>query len=124
MTTNTDAAVTLGELKERIAAFAKARDWEQFHAPKNLAMALASEVGELMEHFLWLDIAESRHLCEDAAKRAQVAEELADVLIYALRFADVTGLDATKAILAKMERNEERYPVRKAKGSSAKYNEL
>ena len=124
MTTNTDADVTLGELKERIAAFAKARDWEQFHAPKNLAMALASEVGELMEHFLWLDIAESRHLCEDAAKRAQVAEELAYVLIYALRFADVTGLDATKAILAKMESNEERYPVRKAKGSSAKYNEL
>ena len=124
MTTNTDADVTLGELKERIAAFAKARDWEQFHAPKNLAMALASEVGELMEHFLWLDVEESRHLCEDAAKRAQVAEELADVLIYALRFADVTGLDATKAILAKMERNEERYPVRKAKGSSAKYNEL
>ena len=124
MTTNTDADVTLGELKERIAAFAKARDWEQFHAPKNLAMALASEVGELVEHFLWLDIAESRHLCEDAAKRAQVAEELADILIYALRFADVTGLDATKAILAKMERNEERYPVRKAKGSSAKYNEL
>ena len=124
MTTNTDADVTLGELKERIAAFAKARDWEQFHAPKNLAMALASEVGELMEHFLWLDIAESRHLCEDAAKRAQVAEELADILIYDLRFADVTGLDATKAILAKMERNEERYPVRKAKGSSAKYNEF
>ncbi|MGE4550319.1 MAG: nucleotide pyrophosphohydrolase [Opitutales bacterium] len=124
MTTNTDADVTLGELKERIAVFAKVRDWGQFHAPKNLAMALASEVGELMEHFLWLDIAESRHLCEDAAKRAQVAEELADVLIYALRFADVTGLDATKAILAKMERNEECYPVRKAKGSSAKYNEL
>ena len=88
MTTNTDADVTLGELKERIAVFAKVRDWGQFHAPKNLAMALASEVGELMEHFLWLDIAESRHLCEDASKRAQVAEELADVLIYALRFAD------------------------------------
>ena len=124
MTKNSDADVTLGELKAQIAAFSKARDWDQFHAPKNLAMALASEVGELMEHFLWLDIAESRHLCEDADKRAQVAEELADVLIYALRFADVTGLDATKAILAKMERNEERYPVRKAKGSSAKYNEL
>ncbi len=124
MTTNSDTNVTLDELKERIAAFAKARDWEQFHAPKNLAMALASEVGELMEHFLWSDSLESRQLLEDSNKREQVAEELADVLIYALRFADVTGLDATKAILAKMERNEERYPVEKAKGSSAKYNEL
>ena len=124
MTTNSDSNVTLGELKERIAGFAKARDWEQFHAPKNLAMALASEVGELMEHFLWSDNLESRQLLDDSDKRAQVAEELADVLIYALRFADVAGLDATKAILAKMERNEERYPVEKAKGSSAKYNEL
>tara|TARA_B100001123_G_C14649251_1_gene765009 strand:+ start:167 stop:541 length:375 start_codon:yes stop_codon:yes gene_type:complete len=124
MTMNSDTNVTLGELKERIAAFAKARDWEQFHAPKNLAMALASEVGELMEHFLWSDNMESRQLLEDSSKREQVAEELADVLIYALRFADVTGLDVTKAILAKMERNEERYPVEKAKGSSAKYNEL
>jgi NTP pyrophosphatase (non-canonical NTP hydrolase) len=124
MTTNSDTNVTLGELKERIASFAKARDWEQFHAPKNLAMALASEVGELMEHFLWSDNLESRQLLKDSDKRTQVAEELADVLIYALRFADVTGLDATKAILAKMERNEERYPVEKAKGSSAKYNEL
>ena len=68
MTKNSDADVTLGELKAQIAAFSKARDWDQFHAPKNLAMALASEVGELMEHFLWLDIAESRHLCEDADK--------------------------------------------------------
>ena len=122
MTSDTDT--TLGELKERIAAFATARDWEQFHAPKNLAMALASEVGELMEHFLWIDAERSHQLCGDSIKRAEVAAELADILIYALRFADVAGLDATKAILAKMECNEERYPVGKAKGSSAKYSEL
>jgi NTP pyrophosphatase (non-canonical NTP hydrolase) len=77
-----------------------------------------------MEHFLWTDAKESHALCLDAAKRTEVAQELADVLIYALRLADVAGLDATKEILAKMNRNEERYPVEKAKGSSAKYDEL
>ena len=121
---NTDADTTLSELKDRIRAFSKARDWEQFHAPKNLAMALAAEVGELMERFLWIEVEESRCLCADPVKRAEVADELADVLIYALRFADVAGLDATEAILQKMARNEERYPVEKAKGSSVKYDEL
>ncbi|MBO93431.1 MAG: NTP pyrophosphohydrolase [Opitutales bacterium] len=121
---NTDTDTTLRELKERIRAFSQARDWEQFHVPKNLAMALAAEVGELMESFLWIDAEESRLLCDDPVKRAEVEEELADVLIYTLRFADVAGLDATKAIMKKMARNEERYPVEKAKGSSAKYDEL
>ena len=121
---NTDTDTTLRELKERIRAFSQARDWEQFHVPKNLAMALAAEVGELMERFLWIDAEESRRLCDDPVKRAEVEEELADVLIYTLRFADVAGLDATKAIMKKMARNEERYPVEKAKGSSAKYDEL
>ena len=121
---NTDADTTMSELKGRIRAFSKARDWEQFHAPKNLAMALAAEVGELMERFLWIEVEESRRLCDDPVKRTEVADELADVLIYALRFADVAGLDATEVILNKMARNEERYPVEKAKGSSAKYDEL
>ena len=115
---------TLLELQKSIRAFAEARDWEQFHAPKNLAMALACEAGELMEHFLWSDFEESRRLCDDPVKREKVADELADVLIYALRFADVAGLDPAKAVVAKLARNEERYPVEKAKGSSAKYNEL
>ena len=124
MTMPAAADTTLLDLTERIRAFAKARDWEQFHAPKNLAMAIACEAGELMEHFLWTDTEESHALCLDAAKRTEVAQELADVLIYALRLADVAGFDATKEILAKMNRNEERYPVEKAKGSSAKYDEL
>ncbi len=119
-----DTETTLLELKERIRAFSQVRDWEQFHAPKNLAMALAAEVGELMERFLWIGPEESRRLCEDPVKRAEVAEELADVLIYALRFADVVGLDATEVISSKMALNEERYPLAKAKGSSAKYDEL
>ncbi|MFP6854578.1 MAG: nucleotide pyrophosphohydrolase, partial [Opitutales bacterium] len=100
------------------------RDWEQFHAPKNLAMALAAEVGELMEHFLWIDAEESRCLCDDRPKQEKVADEVADVLIYALRFADVAGIDPAQAVLAKLAHNEERYPVEKAKGSSAKYDQL
>ena len=123
-TKHSDPEPTLVELKDRIRAFARARDWEQFHAPKNLAMALATEVGELMEHFLWIDAEESRRLCDDTAKRDEVADELADVLIYALRLADVVGLDPAKTVMAKLARNEERYPVEKAKGSSAKYDEL
>ena len=114
----------LTELRESIAAFASARDWEQFHSPKNLSMALACEAGELMEHFLWLDPEESRELLQNKEKKTKVSEELADVLIYALRFADIAGIAPAKAIANKMKRNEERYPVEKAKGSHAKYNEL
>ena len=119
-----DNETTISQLKEKIRSFANAREWEQFHSPKNLAMALSSEVGELMEHFLWADLEESQSICEDPAKRAAIQEELADVLIYALRFADVAGIDASNAVCSKMARNEERYPVEKAKGSSRKYNEL
>ncbi|MBL62213.1 MAG: NTP pyrophosphohydrolase [Opitutae bacterium] len=119
-----DNETTISQLKERIRSFADARDWEQFHSPKNLGMALASEAGELMEHFLWVDLEESRRVCDDTAKRGLIADELADVLIYALRFADVAGIDAAEAVFTKMARNEERYPVEKAKGSSRKYNEL
>ena len=119
-----DNETTISQLKERIRSFADARDWEQFHSPKNLGMALASEAGELMEHFLWVDLEASRRVCDDTAKRGLIADELAAVLIYALRFADVAGIDAAEAVFTKMARNEERYPVEKAKGSSRKYNEL
>ena len=119
-----ETETTLSDLTKRIRAFAQARDWGQFHAPKNLAMALASEVGELMEHFLWVDTGESLALCENPDKQALVAEELADVLIYALRFADVAGLDPAAVVLDKLAINEEKYPVEKAKGSSAKYDQL
>ena len=119
-----DNETTISQLKERIRSFADARDWEQFHSPKNLGMALASEAGELMEHFLWVDLEESRRICDDTAKRGLIADELADVLIYALRFANVAGIDAAEAVFTKMARNEERYHVEKAKGSSRKYNEL
>ncbi len=119
-----DSATTLAELKQRVLAFARERDWEQFHAPKNLSMALAAEAAELMEHFLWASAEESRAVALDPAKRARIAEELADVVIYALEFANATGLDVAANIEAKIAANARKYPVEKARGSSAKYTEL
>jgi NTP pyrophosphatase (non-canonical NTP hydrolase) len=119
-----DHATTVSQLKERVLAFARERDWEQFHAPKNLSMAMAAEAAELMEHFLWATPEESREVALNPAKRARIAEELADVVIYALEFANATGLDLAEAIGAKVEANARKYPVEKARGRSAKYTEL
>lgn len=120
----TDANTTFAELKSRVLAFARERDWEQFHAPKNLSMALAAEAGELMEHFLWATSEASRATARDPAKRQKIEEELADVIIYALEFANMTGIDVAAVIEKKMEANARKYPVEKAKGRSDKYTEL
>lgn len=121
----TDAKTTVGEIKARVLAFARERDWEQFHAPKNLSMALAAEAGELMEHFLWDTPEASRtKVAGDAAHREKIEEELADVIIYAIEFANMTGIDVAAAIERKMAQNAAKYPVDKAKGRSAKYTEL
>jgi dCTP diphosphatase len=120
----TDSATTVAELKNRVLAFARERDWEQFHAPKNLSMALSAEAAELMEHFLWATPEESRAVALDPARKAQIAEELADVVIYALEFANATGLDVAASIEAKMAANAKKYPVDKARGRSVKYTEL
>lgn len=103
--------LTLGELQVKVNAFVDARRWRPYHSPKNLAMSMAIEAAELMEHFQWLSLEESRTQLEDAEKKAEIASEVADVLIYALSFAEVTQIDLTEAILAKLARNEERFPV-------------
>ncbi len=120
----TDAATTTAELKARVLAFARERDWEQFHAPKNLSMALAAEAGELMEHFLWATPEQSQVVVRDAVKRRKIEDELADVVIYALEFANMTGIDVATAIERKMAENAKKYPVEKSRGRSDKYNEL
>jgi dCTP diphosphatase len=119
-----DSATTVSELRERVLAFVRERDWEQFHTPKNLSMALAAEAAELMEHFLWATPEESRAVAADPSRRAKIAEELADVVIYALEFANTTGLDVAASIEAKIAANARKYPVDKARGRSAKYTEL
>ena len=120
----TDSNTSIAELKNRVLAFVRERDWEQFHAPKNLSMALAAEAGELMEHFLWTTPEESRAIAREPAKRAKIAEELADVVIYALDFANATDLDLAAAIEAKMGANAKKYPVEKSRGRADKYTEL
>jgi len=124
MATLTDSQTTVAELKRKILDFARERDWEQFHAPKNLSMALAAEAGELMEHFLWDSPEKSKLVVQDPNKRVKISEELADVIIYALEFANMAQIDVAAAIENKMQLNAKKYPVEKAKGNSAKYTEL
>ena len=110
------------ELTESLRKFAQERDWEQFHSPKNLAMALSVEVAEIVEHFQWLTQAESNHL--DPAKLSEIREEIADVMIYLIRLADRLGIDPVQAAKEKIRLNEKKYPVAKAKGNAAKYTDL
>lgn len=124
MSQSTDTQITLAELKARVLAFARERDWEQFHAPKNLSMALAAEAGELMEHFLWSSPEASREIVRSSSKRGKIEEELADVVIYALEFANISGIDVAGAIERKMQANAVKYPVEKSKGRAEKYDEL
>jgi dCTP diphosphatase len=107
---------TLSELQAQIARFVEARDWRRFHSAKNLAMSLAIEVAELMEHFQWLSAEEGAAQLDDPAVRAAIADELADVLIYTLSFAQTTEIDPTEAILAKLARNEQRFPPDEVRG--------
>ena len=119
-----DESSTFAEFKERILKFSDEREWGTFHSPKNLSMALAAEAAELMEIFLWSDSKESAALINDPVKGPRVREELADIMIYALEFANRTGIDVSKAIEDKVRLNGVKYPVEKCKGTSKKYNEL
>jgi dCTP diphosphatase len=112
----------LQTLTQSLRDFAADRDWEQFHSPKNLAMALSVEAAELLEHFQWLTEAQSRQLSAD--KTAHVAAEAADVLLYLLQLADKLGIDLIDAARAKLVVNGQKYPVALAHGSSKKYSEL
>lgn len=107
---------SLEDLRQRLALFAKVRDWDQFHNPKNLAMALIAEAAELVEHFQWLSSEQSETL--DAEKLEQVRLELADIQIYLIRLADRLNVDLIRAVKDKMALNEQRYPVDKVKGSA------
>ena len=113
---NSDSTTTVAELRQIIADFVAERDWSQFHAPKNVSMALAIEAAELMEHFQWLTTEASRDLPNDPAKLAEVGEELADVIGYSLALANELGIDVSSAIRAKMVKNAEKYPAEKYRG--------
>jgi NTP pyrophosphatase (non-canonical NTP hydrolase) len=112
---------SLEQLNSRLLAFARERDWEQFHSPKNLAMALAGEAGELLEHFQWLTEEQSRQLPPD--KHQAVALELADILIYLIRLGERLDIDLIDAAYRKLALNEQRYPAHKVRGDARRADE-
>jgi dCTP diphosphatase len=105
----------IADIQQRLREFADERDWEQFHTPKNLAMALAGEAGELLEIFQWLTPDESAEVMR-SERAADLEDEIADVLIYALRLADILGVDVVETVLDKIERNEHRFPTAEVRG--------
>ena len=109
------------DLRNAICAFIRERDWEQFHSPKNLAMALSVEVAEVVEHFQWLTEEESKNLPPE--KLAEVREEIGDVMIYLTELADKLGIDPLEAAKAKMMINGQKYPAELVKGKASKYTE-
>jgi len=113
---------TIETLTSEIRAFRDARDWRQFHNPKELAVAITAEAGELLQHFVWQSPEQSERRITD--RRAEIESEIADVAILLFELADNSGIDLAAAMRAKLARNEERYPVSKSKGSNKKYNEL
>ena len=112
----------LRELADALREFASQRDWQQFHSPKNLAAALAVESSEVLEHFQWLTDEQSRAL--DADQKRLVAMELADVLNYLVRLADVLQIDLLGSAYEKVQINAQKYPVERARGTSKKYSDL
>ena len=113
---------SLEQIKTRLREFAAERDWDQFHSPKNLAMALIVEAAELVEHFQWLTEEQSQALPPE--KLAEVEQEIADIQIYLIRIADKLGVDMEKAVNAKIELNEKKYPAEKVRGSAVKYSDF
>ncbi|MEI6505356.1 MAG: nucleotide pyrophosphohydrolase [Planctomycetota bacterium] len=122
--TQPPSTVTIADLVAAVCRFRDERDWAEFHTPKNLAAATAIEAAELQERFLWKTDAEVDQDLADAAKRAGVAHEIADVVIFAMLLADRLGIDLAEAITAKLTANEQKYPVNLARGNARKYTEL
>ena len=108
-------------LTSRLRKFAKDRDWQQFHSPKNLASALIVEAAELLEHFQWLTEEQSRNL--DPETLSKVKDEIGDILIYLIRLADELGIDPMEAASDKLEKNAKKYPADKVRGKALKYSE-
>ena len=108
--------MNLEEIRIRLAEFARVRNWDQFHTPKNLSMALAAEAAELLEIFQWLTDEQSKSIVDDEKEMVLVRQEIADVFIYLTRLADKLGVDIEKAVLDKIAENEKKYPVTESLG--------
>ena len=115
---------SINEIIKKIVSFRNARDWKKYHTPKNLAISLIIEIGELFEHFQWKTNTEILQEVKNPEKREQIADELADVAIYTFLLANELGIDLEDAVLKKLEKNERKYPVELVKGKYVKYTEL
>jgi NTP pyrophosphatase (non-canonical NTP hydrolase) len=115
---------TLSALQQQVRAFCEARDWDQYHGPKDLAIGIATEAAELLAHFRFLSPEQSAQRLADPTQRQEIEEELADILFFTLRFAQRFDIDLAAALSAKLAKNNERYPVEKSRGRNAKYTEL
>ena len=118
-----DNSTTIKELKEKVKKFCEERDWDQFHNPKDLAIGISTEAGELLEIFRFKGKEEMKQIMSDPNKRQKVGEEVADVFYVLLRFAQINNFDLSDELDKKMKKNNEKYPIEKAKGSNKKYNE-
>lgn len=112
-----DHHTSIAELRQVVADFVAERDWNQFHLPKNVAMSIAIEAAELMEHFQWVEAGDSRGVANDDQKLAAVGEELADVLGYCFSLANELGIDISSTLRAKMKKNEAKYPIDRVHGA-------
>ncbi len=115
--------MNIEKLIDELRAFSRERNWDQFHSPKNLSMALSVEVSELLEIYQWQNEAESHSLHLDPKKREQISEELADIFLYLLRISDKTQIDLLSASFEKMKKNALKYPISESFGSAKKYND-
>jgi NTP pyrophosphatase (non-canonical NTP hydrolase) len=115
---------SLRDLAGIVRQFCEARDWDQFHGPKDLAIGVITEAAELLEHFRFQSEAQALELLQDKKTRNEIEDELADVLFFLLRFSQRFDVDLSAALLLKMEKSEQKYPVEKVKGKNTKYTKL
>ena len=115
---------SLSDLTSRVRSFCEARDWDQYHGPKDLAIGVITEASELLEHFRFLSDEQALSLLNDFQKKADIEEEMADILFFLLRFSQRFEVDLGQALIRKIEKSEKKYPLEKAKGSNKKYTEL
>ena len=119
-----DEKTTVAQLKTQVAKFTEERNWNKYHKPKDLAISISIEAGELLENFQWLTDEEIEDLSKDPEKIHRIKSELADVFAYALNLSKRLGIDISEAVLEKIKENEKKYPIEKIKGNYKKYSEI
>ena len=119
-----DSKTSIAELKQLVKVFCEARDWDQFHGPKELAIGVITEAAELLEHFRFMSETQMQKLLSDSAKRKEIQSELADILFFILRFSQRFDIDLSTSLKAKLKHNATKYPVRRARGKNLKYTDL